>query len=111
MLIGMLPFVAYKHGQTLERIDFSEAQAGKEICDRRISVFKRVMLDYIINNALDITAPAAMKTANESSKTLRGVIVELVEVKKKMDFTKNFKIPNITKYSSFEYCNNIIKIF
>lgn len=44
MIIGVLSFLAKKHQQTIKRYDFSEAQAGKDICDRKISPIKRAII-------------------------------------------------------------------
>jgi hypothetical protein len=49
MIIGSISYLAKKNGQNLKRYDFSEAQAGKDICDRKISPIKRAIQDYVCN--------------------------------------------------------------
>ena len=97
--ISILPYLAQNHNQTILRYDLSEAQAGKEICDRRISVLKEGMIDYEIRNCLDIKSPADMKEAIGSNKT---------SMVYKLSFVK-LKIILISINSSFGYNGDSIR--
>ena len=102
-IIGLLPLICKKHDIDLLRYDFSEAQAGKGICDRKIAVIKRLMLDHVTNTGKDISSANDMLKAIEDSRNLNGVFVSLNQIIKEIDFNNIIKIPNITTYSSFKY--------
>ena len=72
IIIGSISYLAEKHNQNLKRYDFSEAQAGKDICDRKISPIKRAIEDYVCNGN-DVLNAKQLKSAIESNPRLKSV--------------------------------------
>ncbi|KAK3753691.1 hypothetical protein QZH41_013139, partial [Actinostola sp. cb2023] len=52
-------------GVTMRRYDFSDPQAGKDVCDRRIAVLKSHIRRYV-NEGYNVHTAADMKTAMDS---------------------------------------------
>ena len=59
-LILLLPSLGDRAGMKIARYDFSDPQAGKDVCDRRIATVKSHMRRYI-NEGHDIRSAADMK--------------------------------------------------
>ena len=66
------PQIAKRHGLQISRIDFSESQGGKGVCDCKAATVKSHMAQYL-NSGHDIETAAQMKDAIESSRGVRGV--------------------------------------
>ena len=102
MIIGCISYLSRKHNHNLKRYDFSEAQAGKDICDRKISPIKRAIQDYVCNGN-DVLNAKQMKAAIESNPRLKSISVEICEIKDDLNDKSIFDIKGITKYNSFEF--------
>ena len=63
----------------LIRYDFSEPQAGKDICDRKKAPMKAHIKRFVKENN-DVTTAEEMKKALESNGGLRGCRVAVVEI-------------------------------
>jgi hypothetical protein len=100
---------ACKHDLTLLRYDFSEAQNGKCICDRKISAIRREFVQFV-NRGNDITNTKQMKDAILQSKSLRGVIVFCCEMNASLSFKKYVQLPGISNFHSIEYHGEKIKL-
>ena len=70
--------LADKAGVSLERLDFSDPQGGKDACDRKAATIKSHMQIFL--NAGDIETAAQMKAAIESSGGVPGVNVTWSEI-------------------------------
>ena len=68
-LILSLPSIAERAGIKIARYDFSDPQAGKDVCDRRIATVKSHMRRYI-NEGHDIKSGSDMKAATH---TMSGI--------------------------------------
>jgi hypothetical protein len=109
-VICLLPLFAEKHSVKIASYHFSEPQLGKDICDRKISVLKRSILQYV-NDGKDVVNSMDMKDAVLSNNELKDVVVFCCEVDKSLDFKKTISFPGISKYHSFEYDGENIKCF
>jgi len=70
-LLLSLPSIGQRVGITVKRYDFSEPQAGKDICDRRIAILKGHMRRFL-NEGHDIKSASDMKVAIESHGGVKG---------------------------------------
>ena len=64
-LLLALPAIGARTGIRIRRYDFSEPQAGKDICDRKIAPMKAHIRRYV-NEKHDVTTAVDMKEALES---------------------------------------------
>ena len=99
-LICLLALFAKKHKVKVLSYHFSEPQLGKDICDRKISVLRRTIIQYI-NEGNNVTNIEQMKEALLSNKQLKDVVV----------FKQKANIPNISKYYSITYEGENIRFF
>ena len=70
------PQIAKRHNLQISRIDFSEPQGGKGVCDRKAATIKSHMAIYL-NSGHDIETAAQIKEAIDSSRGVRGVSVRV----------------------------------
>ncbi|KAK3732675.1 hypothetical protein QZH41_020610, partial [Actinostola sp. cb2023] len=70
-LLLSLPYIAKRTGILPMRYDFSDPQAGKDICDRKIAPMKAHMRRYV-NEKHDIKTAQDMKQALESHGGIKG---------------------------------------
>ena len=107
MIIGFINLIAKRNNQNLKRYDFSEAQAVKDICDRKISPIKRAIQEFV-SNGNDVLNSAQMKAAIESNPRLKSVFIEICEIRSELNLKSIFDIKGITKYNSFEFTNELV---
>jgi len=69
-----LPMIAKAKGINIQRIDFSDPQGGKGVCDRKAANIKNHMRRYL-NSGNDIETAEQMKSAIESFGGIPGVRV------------------------------------
>lgn len=81
-LILSLPSIGERSGIRITRYDFSDLQAGKDACDKRIATVKSHMRRYI-NKGHDIKSASDMKAAVDSNGGVKGcqAAVELWRLK------------------------------
>ena len=70
-LLPSLPSLGQRVGVRIARYDFSEAQAGKDICDRRAVALKSHIRRYI-NEGNDVKTANDMKAAIDSHGGVKG---------------------------------------
>ncbi|KAK3736988.1 hypothetical protein QZH41_015633, partial [Actinostola sp. cb2023] len=76
-LLLSLPGLGKRSGINILRYDFSDPQAGKDICDRRIATVKSHMRRYI-NEGNDILSAEDMKMAIESYGGVEGCYAAVI---------------------------------
>ena len=77
-LILSLPSLGERAGNTILRYDFSDPQAGKDVCDRRIATLKSHMRRYI-NERHDIKTASDMKAVIDSYGGVKGCQAAVVK--------------------------------
>ncbi|CAH3190262.1 unnamed protein product [Porites lobata] len=70
-LLLSLPSLGQRVGVRIARYDFSEAQAGKDVCDRRAAALKSHIRRYI-NEGNDVKTASDMKAAIDSHGGVKG---------------------------------------
>ena len=73
-VIAFLSEVGKRIGLHVKRYDFSEAQSGKDICDRRTAPIKQHMLNYA-HSGKDVLTGLDMFTATQSLAGIRGTSI------------------------------------
>ena len=81
---------------------FSEPQAGKDICDRKIAPMKAHIRRYVNENH-DVATAAKMKEALESHGGVRGSRVAVAAVNLANETGGTNKIKGISKLNNFEF--------
>ena len=89
-LILSLPSIGERAGIRVLRYDFSDPQAGKDVCDRRIATLKSHMRRFI-NEGNDINTAQQMKVAIESYGGIKGCYATVAEIQDSFQ--------NMTKHS------------
>ena len=89
-LLLSLPSLGQRVGIWIARYDFSEAQAGKDICDRRAAALKNHIRRYI-NEGNDVKTAIDMKAAIDSYGGIKGCYSAVCKVDEKSQ--------NVTKHS------------
>lgn len=101
-LVVYLSEIGSRTGVTLLRYDFSDPQAGKDICDRKTAPMKAHIRRYV-NEKNDVTTAEDMKKAIESHGGLKGCRVCVVELDSSKDLPDTNKIPGISLLYNFSY--------
>ncbi|XP_062571122.1 uncharacterized protein LOC134233147 [Saccostrea cucullata] len=101
-LISAIPDISRRTGIKVCRYDFSEAQSGKDICDRRIAPLKIHMKRYG-NEGHNITTGEEMKEALESYGGVKDTHVYLAEVDFDQQTMQKCPIPFINNFNNFCY--------
>ncbi|XP_015759339.1 PREDICTED: uncharacterized protein LOC107338616 isoform X3 [Acropora digitifera] len=109
-LILCLHEVAKNAGVNLIRYDFSEPQAGKDICDRKTAPMKAHIRRFVNENN-DVTTAEEMKKALESHGGLRGCRVAVVEIDPSKDLHEANKIPDISLLYNFKFEDGGIRVW
>jgi len=89
-LLLSLPSLGQRVGVRTARYDFSEAQAGKDICDRRAAALKSHIKRYI-NEGNDVKTADDMKAAIDSHGGVKGCYSTVCKVDERSQ--------NMTKHS------------
>ena len=84
------------------RYDFSEPQAGKDICDRKTAAMKAHIKRWV-NERHDVVTAEDMKVALESHGGIKGCRAAVVEVDTTRERNKDNKIPGISLLNNFKY--------
>lgn len=107
-LLLSLPYIGKRTGITPLRYDFSDPQAGKDICDRKIAPMKAHIRRWV-NEKHDVTTAENMKEALESHGGLKGCRAAVAKVAPLRDNGANNKIPGISLLNNFSYEKNGIR--
>ena len=91
-------------GIEVTRYDFSDPQAGKDLCDRKIAPCKQRLRNYVSENN-DIETAEDVKNALESPPGIAGTRVAVckIDASKMSAAVGNNKIPGITRYNNFSF--------
>ncbi|KAK3747904.1 hypothetical protein QZH41_010207, partial [Actinostola sp. cb2023] len=101
-LLLSLQEISARSGIKVMRYDFSDPQAGKDICDRKTAPMKAHIKRWVNENH-DVLTAEDMKQAIESHGGLRGCRAAVVEVDMSQDNVKGNKIPGISLLSDFSF--------
>ena len=82
--------------------DYSEPQAGKDICDRKIAPMKAHIRRYV-NERHDVVTAADMKEALESHGGITGCRAAVAEVNTATETGGTNKLKGISKLNNFEF--------
>ena len=101
-LILSLPYIGERTGVTPLRYDFSDPQAGKDICDRKTAPMKAHIRRWV-NEKHDVVTTEDMKQALESHGGLEGCRAAVVEVDATKAAGMDNKIPGISLINNFVF--------
>ena len=101
-LLLSLPSLGERVGVKISRYDYSEPQAGKDICDRRIAAVKSHMRRYI-NEGNDVKSAEDMKKAIESYGGVKGCYAAVCEVKLSAQTMTKHTMQGIQSLHNFSY--------
>ena len=104
-LILSLPSLGDRVGITIKRYDFSDPQAGKDVCDRRIAVIRSHMRRYI-NEGHDVRDAKDMKTAIESYGGVKGCFAAVVRINTSMKTMAKHSMTGIQSLNNFSFNAN-----
>ena len=97
-----LPEISERSGIKILRYDFSDPQAGKDICDRKTAPMKAHIKRWV-NVKHDVLTAEDMEQAIESHGGLKGCRAAVVEVDISKDVVKDNKIPGISFLNNFRF--------
>ena len=109
-LLLCLHEVAKNVGVNLIRYDFSEPQAGKDICDPKIAPMKAHIRRFVNENT-DVTTAEETNKALESHGGLRGCCVAIVEIAPPKHLHEANKIPDISLLYNFKFEDSGIRVW
>ncbi|KAK3721866.1 hypothetical protein QZH41_011502, partial [Actinostola sp. cb2023] len=110
-LLLSLPGLGKRSGINILRYDFSDPQAGKDICDRRIATVKSHMRRYIkrhrhFNEGNDILSAEDMKMAIESYGGVKGCYAAVVQMDQTKQTMTAHTMPGIQALNNFHFESN-----
>ena len=85
-----LPSISHETGIRVTGYDFSEAQHGKDICDRKTATMKQHAMRFVAETNTDILTACNIKKALESNggvKGCQGSIAEMPQRSSQIDKT------------------------
>ena len=106
-LILSLPALGKRIGLCIKEYNFSEAQAGKDLCDRKIAPMKAHINQYV-NEGNDVTSAQDMWKALDTHGGVRGCYPSVV-ILNEAAMTCNVRWNGITMYSNFVFHENKIE--
>ena len=109
-LILSLPSLEDRAGMKIARYDFSDPQAGKDVCDRRIAPIKSHMRRYI-NEGHDIRSAADMKAAIDSYGGVKGCQAAVVNVQEHNQTMKKHKMSGIQALNNFSFESEGLRVW
>jgi len=101
-LLLSLPILGNRVGIKISRYDFSDAQAGKDICDRRIAAVKSHMRRFL-NEGNDIHSAMDMKTAIESYGGVKGCFAAVVEIQESCQNMSKHTMTGVQAFTNFSF--------
>lgn len=101
-VINAAKVVSHRHGIPIKRIDFSDPQGGKDVCDRQAARIKEHVKRYL-NEGHDVQNAVEFHQAIESYGGLQGVVAQVCEVQGHVHEPIGEKIENISLYNNFSY--------
>ena len=101
-LLLSLPSLGEHTRVKIARYDFSEPQAGKDICDRRIASVKSHIRRYA-NEGNDVQTAADMKAAIESHGGVKGCYASVCEVQTTSQTMHKYQWAGVQSLNNFSY--------
>ncbi|KAK3741485.1 hypothetical protein QZH41_011495, partial [Actinostola sp. cb2023] len=101
-LLLSLPKIGARTEIKILRYDFSDPQAGKDICDRKTAPMKAHIKRWV-NEGHDVLTAEDMKQAIESHGGLKGCRAAVVEVDTSKEIVKENKITGISLFNNFSF--------
>ena len=101
-LLLSLPSLGERTGVRIARYDFSEPQAGKDICDRRIASVKSHIRRFV-NEGNDVQTAAHMKAAIESHGGVKGCYASVCKVQTMSQTMHKHTMTGIQALNNFCY--------
>jgi len=109
-LLLSLGEVGKRTGVRPVRYDFSDPQAGKDICDRKTASMKAHIKRWV-NEKHDVMTAEDMKEALESHGGIKGCRATVVEVDTTRERNKQNKMPGISVLNNFQYEESGIRVW
>ncbi|XP_064637531.1 uncharacterized protein LOC135493845 [Lineus longissimus] len=107
-LILSIPALSSRLGIRIRQYDFSEAQAGKDICDRKIAPMK-AHINRFVNEGHNVTNAVEMHAALSSYGGVRGCHVAALEVNEEA-MTDRIVWPGVTKFTNFVFGDSGLEV-
>ena len=104
-LLLSLPSLGQRVGIWIARYDFSEAQAGKDICDRRAAALKNHIRRYI-NEGNNVKTAIDMKAAIDSHGGIKGCYSAVCKVDEKSQNMTKHSLSGIQSLNNFLYAKS-----
>ena len=101
-LLLSLPSLGERIGVRIARYDFSEAQAGKDICDRRAAALKSHIRRYI-NEGNDVKTASDMKAAIDSHGSVKGCYSVVCKVDERSQNMTKHSLSGIQSLNNFVF--------
>ena len=101
-LLLSLPSIGVRTGVKIARYDFSEPQAGKDICDRRTAALKSHMRRFL-NEGNDVTTASHMKAAIESYGGMKGCYAAVCRVQPSAQTMTKHTMAGVQALHNFSY--------
>ena len=101
-LLLSLPSLGQRIGVRIARYDFSEAQAGKDICDRRAAALKSHIRRYI-NEGNDVKTASDMKAAIDSHGGVKGCYSAVCKVDEMSQNMTKHSLSGIQSLNNFMF--------
>ena len=101
-LLLSLPSLGERSGVRVARYGFSEPQAGKDVCDRRIASIKSHIRRFV-NEGNDVETAAAMKAAIESHGGVKGCYASVCKVQTTLQTMHKHFMSGVQSLNNFSY--------
>ena len=108
LLLLSLQYLGQRTGVSILRYDYSDPQAGKDICDRKTAPMKAHIRRWV-NEKHDVITSEDMKQALASHGGLKGCRAAVVEIETANEVGKENKIPGISFLKNFSFEKNGIR--
>ena len=103
-LLTSLSSIGHETGIRVIGYDFSEAQHGKGICDRKTATMKQHARRFVAETKTDILTACDLKKALESNGGVKGCHVSVVEMpRRSSQIDTNVKIKGISQIHNIRY--------
>ena len=108
-LMLSIPGISKRTGIEIRRYDFSDAQSGKYIWDRRIACAKSHIRRFL-NEGNNINTASDMKKALDSYGGVKGCRASVVSIDRTKQQIAKHKWTGITLFNNFEFLKSGIKV-
>ena len=109
-LILSLPTLGERPGITILRYDFSDPQAGKDVCDRRIATLKSHLRRYI-NEGHDIKSASDMKAVIDPYGGVKGCQAAVVKVQESSQTMTKHTMSGIQSLNNFSFESGGLRVW